>query len=101
MQTIKEHFSKSIDLNIIFRIFYDEWEAPESTKRVQRCIDNVLLENAIDEYGNWIYRSGYTTAIEKDFITIDIWADATDERRYSSEYNNQIIKDTEGDLDYE
>lgn len=73
---------------IFLTIHYDEWKEPNSTERTQRHIQNVRLDEALKEYGNWIYENAYTTERSKDITRIDVWLMATDDRKYSQEYRD-------------
>jgi len=73
---------------IFLTIHYDEWKEPNSTERTQRHIQNVRLDEALKEYGNWICENAYTTERSKDITKIDVWLIATDDRKYSQEYRD-------------
>ena len=85
MQSLKEHFINCTS-NTFVNLIYDEWERPGSTNRTQRRINNMPAEKLLQEYGNWIYECAYTTLRTVNRTELDVWAIATDERRYSEEY---------------
>lgn len=87
MQSLKEHFKNS-QSNIFVNLIYNEWDKPDSTNRTQRRVNNVPMETLLQEYGNWIYECAYTTLKTVNRTELDVWAIATDERRYSEEYRN-------------
>ena len=69
-------------------IHYDEWKKPNCTEHIQRHIQDIRLNEALKEYGNWIYENAYTTERSKDITKIDVWLIATDDRKYSQEYRD-------------
>jgi hypothetical protein len=73
---------------IFLTIHYDEWKEPNSTEHTQRHIQDIRLDEALKEYGNWIYENAYTTERSKDITRIDVWLMATDDRKYSQEYRD-------------
>lgn len=74
---------------IFLTIHYDEWKKPNSTDyNAQRHIQNIRLDEALKEYGNWIYENAYTTERSKDITRIDVWLMATDDRKYSQKYRD-------------
>ena len=74
---------------IFLTIHYDEWKKPNSTDyNAQRHIQDIRLNEALKEYGDWIYENGYTTERSKDITKIDVWLIATDDRKYSQEYRD-------------
>lgn len=73
---------------IFLTIHYDEWKKPNSTEHIQRHIQDIRLNEALKEYGDWIYENGYTTERSKDITKIDVWLMATDDRKYSQEYRD-------------
>lgn len=88
-KTLKEHF-KDAPSNTFVNLIYDEWKSPDSTERTQRHIKSIPLETLEGEYGDWIYESAYTTLRTKERTEIDVWASATDERKYSEEYRSSM-----------
>ena len=74
---------------IFLTIHYDEWKKPNSTDyNAQRHIQNIRLDEALKEYGNWICENAYTTERSKGITRIDVWLMATDDRKYSQEYRD-------------
>lgn len=85
----KDMIKDTKNLEVVYlTIHYDEWKEPNSTERTQRHIQNVRLDEALKEYGDWIYENTYTTERSKDITRIDVWLMATDDRAYSQEYRD-------------
>lgn len=85
----KDMIKDTKNLEVVYlTIHYDEWKKPNSTEHTQRHIQNVRLEEALKEYGDWIYENAYTTERSKDITRIDVWLIATDDRKYSQEYRD-------------
>lgn len=89
MESLREHFTNR-QSNIFVNLIYDEWEEPGSTNRAQQRVNNIPMEELLQEYGDWIYEGAYTTLRTVPRIEIDVWAIATDERKYSKKYRNSI-----------
>lgn len=86
----KDMIKDTKNLEVVYlTIHYDEWKKPNSTDyNAQRHIQNIRLDEALKEYGNWIYENAYTTERSKDITKIDVWLIATDDRKYSQEYRD-------------
>lgn len=80
-ETLRERF-KDADKRTVVNLIYDEWESPGSTKRTQRRINGVPLEDLFEKYGDWEFDGAYTVLLTKDRIEADVWATATDHRAY-------------------
>lgn len=91
-ETIKEHFRDATKSTIV-NLIYDEWKSPDSTERMQRHIVGIPMEKLLAEYGDWEYDGAYTTLLTNEHIEIDVWANATDDRKYSKMFVNNM--DTE------
>lgn len=85
----KDMIKDTKNLEVVYlTIHYDEWKKPNSTEHIQRHIQDIRLNEALKEYGDWIYENGYTTERSKNITKIDVWLMATDDRKYSQEYRN-------------
>ena len=85
----KDMIKDTKNLEVVYlTIHYDEWKKPNSTEHIQWHIQDIRLNEALKEYGDWIYENGYTTERSKNITKIDVWLMATDDRKYSQEYRN-------------
>lgn len=82
MQTIKQHLDIN-DKNNQYRLIYDRWKCPNSKNKEQVKTELLDYETLIKEYGDFIYTGGYTTSnLSNGGFSIDLWAIATDDRKY-------------------
>ena len=80
-ETLREHFADA-DKNTVVNLIYDEWERPGSTKRTQKHIKGVPLEELLEKYGDWEFDGAYTVLLTKERNEANVWATATDHRAY-------------------
>ena len=78
LDTVKDVLGVGKHEGWVVDIFYDVWDAPDSTHREQHKLWDVNLEGFIAKYGDWIYEAWYTDGMKR----ADMWVMAQDGYQY-------------------